>query len=162
MPLVRVNTSIVQNVIKNKDNVNAQIGESDKNDRCIVSTPLGLSILEIQGELNLPSRIPDDKDNCDVAYLQNFVTVDEIYEAVKFGRLVIEGESSAKATLFIGSSQRLLGKIVDLDPPLAVLKIPRKGELTNVSGNQERSDEIDMIDIIRKKIIFQERPLPIM
>ncbi|CAH6718346.1 chromosome transmission fidelity protein 8 [[Candida] jaroonii] len=116
------------------------LDQTIKNDS-IISTPYGLSILEIQGVLNLPSEPHGDAE---------FIKVDEIYDAVKFGRLQFDEKNEKKVTLFVSNSQRLLGTIEDLDVPLGVLKIP----------NEEST--ITMIDIIKKKIIFKQRPLPIM
>lgn len=115
----------------------------------VISTPLGLAIFEIQGELNLPSAEPHADANPE--YKANFAKVDEIYNAVKFGRLVIDKADESKVTLFIGKSQRLLGKISKLDPPLGVLRLSSKEE-----------GDIKMIDIVRQKVIFKDRPLPIM
>ena len=115
----------------------------------VISTPFGLVLLEIQGELNLPREVP--KDN-----LQDFISVDSIHHAVKFGRLQLDEKDPKKLTLFVGNSQRLIGDLVKLNPPLAVLKVPiDKTDLI-------KDKSIDMIDIIEKKLIFKERPLPIM
>lgn len=108
----------------------------------LISTPYGHLILEIQGELNLPTSRPADASD--------FVKVDDIYEAVRFGKLLFDDHDLSKVTLLIGKSQRLLGNMVELRPPLGVLRVP-KDKL-----------EVQMVDIVRKKIIFKQRPLPIM
>lgn len=113
----------------------------------IISTPYGLSLLDIQGVLNVPKDKIEGNE-----YLQ----VDDIYDAVKFGQLTFDSKDQTKVTLIIGNSQRLVGSIVKLDRPLGVLKIPINDNETN------ESPSIDMIEIIRKKIVFKQRPLPIM
>ncbi|ODV80842.1 uncharacterized protein CANTADRAFT_48270 [Suhomyces tanzawaensis NRRL Y-17324] len=122
----------------------------------VISTPFGLSILEIQGELNIPTE-PPASDHTDAEYVLNFITVDQVYHAVKCGNLEFDAADPKKATLFIGKSQRLLGSVVNLETPLAVLKVPLGG-----SSEQEENTQIQMVDIIRNKIIFKQRPLPIM
>ncbi|KAK6456820.1 chromosome transmission fidelity protein 8 [Scheffersomyces xylosifermentans] len=124
----------------------------------IISTPSGLSIIEIQGELNFPRDVPLNVtiDESNAEYIQNFVTVNDIRHAVKFGRLQFDEKDAKKVILFIGKSQRLLGTMVDLETPLAVLKIPVK------KNDDTTEDTISMIDIISKKIIFKQRPLPVM
>ncbi|EGW32087.1 uncharacterized protein SPAPADRAFT_50681 [Spathaspora passalidarum NRRL Y-27907] len=123
----------------------------------LISTPLGLTILEIQGELNLPTHVPNVAiTESNREYIENFIKVDEIYDAVKFGRLEIDADET-KVTLFIGKSQRLIGNIVKLDHPLAVLRVPVKTD--DMTDDDEK---IRLVDIVKKKMIFKQRPLPIM
>ncbi|CUM66158.1 uncharacterized protein PRCAT00003816001 [Priceomyces carsonii] len=119
-----------------------KILNSDEPDN-FVSTPYGLSLLEIQGDLNLPTNSLEDDPGT--------VKIDDIREAVKFGKLEIDEKDSSRITLYIGKSQRLLGSIVDLDTPLAVMKVPT-----------DESVDIEIVDVIKKKMIFKQRPLPIM
>ncbi|SGZ57260.1 CIC11C00000004303 [Sungouiella intermedia] len=118
---------------------------------CIISTPFGLLVLEIQGELNLPLSAPQDPASVDPEYLANFATVDDVYHAVKFGRMEFDAKDPSKVVLFIGNSQRLIGSVEKLREPLGVLR---------VSTNDDQS--MKFMDIIEKKVIFKQRPLPIM
>ncbi|EEQ40131.1 putative histone H4.2 [Clavispora lusitaniae] len=120
---------------------------------CIISTPFGLSLLEIQGELNLPESAPTETEGLDPDYVRNFAKVDDIYEAVKFGRLEFDEKDPQKAVLFIGKSQRLLGSVVTLKDPLGVLRVPTGDNPTQ---------NMKFVDLVYKKIIFKQRPLPIM
>lgn len=122
---------------------------------CVVSTPFGLSIVEIQGELNIPTNAPQDTEGLDPEYVSNFARVDDIYEAVRFGKMDIDEKNPAKVVLFVGKSQRLLGSVESLPTPLGVLRVP-------VGENTEGEKGIQIIDVIHKKIIFKQRPLPIM
>lgn len=118
---------------------------------CVVSTPFGLSILEIQGELNLPSAPPLNPAGVDPEYLGNFAKVDDIYDAVKFGQMEFDESNPSKVVLYIGKSQRLLGTVETLREPLGVLRVStREDKLMN------------FMDVVHKKIIFKQRPLPIM
>lgn len=129
--------------------LNGQVHESPEG--CFVSTPFGLSLLEIQGELNLPTHAPTDTQNPDPEYKANFATVDEIYEAVRFGNIQFDEKDPAKVVLIIGKSQRLMGSVVTLPKPLGVLRVP--------SGEEA---PMKIIDVIYKKLLFKQRPLPIM
>lgn len=104
-----------------------------------LSTPLGNTILEIQGDLEIPLQPQDDsrfsKHN------------DE--DIVRFGLLSI-GPDGKDATLFVGKKQRLLGSVVKLDTPLGLLKF------------DEKTGAVEMQDIFNYKVIFKNRPLPIM
>lgn len=110
-----------------------------------LTTPLGNAILEIQGELVLPEEKPDGLTEEEAA---KYVPLeDPNTHAIRFGKLEIEGN---KAVLYIGKTQRLIGDIKDVQPPLALLKF--NGE----------DGEVQVKDVIKKKIIFTGRPLPIM
>lgn len=127
---------------------------------CFVLTPYGLSIIEIQGELNLPASAPsaDTSADIDPEYMANFAKVDSVYDAIKFGRMVFDEKDQKKVVLFIGKLQRLLGVVESLREPLGVLKVPQR----SLEDEDTTEGGIEMIDIIDKKIIFRQRPLPIM
>lgn len=135
-------------------NVRRELNLPSKNNptnSCVVSTALGLLILEIQGELNIPLQIPDDLRGLDADYVSNFARVDEIYEAVRFGKMEFDQKNPSKVILFVGKSQRLLGSVETLREPLAVLRVPSK-----------KDEQMNIVDIVYKKIIFKQRPLPVM
>lgn len=126
----------------------------------VLSTPFGLSILEIQGQLVLPSSAPETESDTAVEGGNTFVKVENVdqklvcavRDAVQFGKLSFDEKDPSKVVLFIGTSQRLNGVVETLREPLAVLKVP----------SQDGDTDIRMVDIIYKKIIFKHRPLPIM
>lgn len=112
-----------------------------------ISTPDGLALLEIQGTLNLPTKVGDD---------HNLISIDDINQLIKFGSIEIE---NGKLTLFIGTSQRLIGKVEKIDPPFGLLEFP---ELEEGSDPGIEGAKVEMINIIDKKVVFRNRPLPIM
>lgn len=119
----------------------------------LIETPHGLSLLEIQGELNTPPEINALlADAFPQEYLDNYITIDKIYQGVKFGSLSFDATDSRKCTLFIGKSQRLMGSVVKLENPLLVLRLLSDPSKTDVS----------IVDTIYNKLIFKNRPLPIM
>ncbi|KAK6202784.1 chromosome transmission fidelity protein 8 [Scheffersomyces amazonensis] len=154
MPTARIDYHNAQEILTNNI-TNRGVIEEDG----IISTPHGLSIIEIQGELNLPSYAPSKEDYTEEHkdYYQNFIKIDDIYDAVKFGQIEYDAKDPQKVTLFIGRSQRLLGSLIDLDTPLAVLRIP-----VNKENSDNINENIKIIDVIKKKMIFKQRPLPIM
>lgn len=115
----------------------------------IISTPFGLVVVEIQGVLNLPKHVPAELN-------ENYIKIDDISYAIKFGKLEIDERDHNKITLYIGNSQRLIGTLEKLKTPLGVLKIPVD------QTDQVKDKSMEMIDIVEKKLTFKERPLPIM
>ncbi|MCH0629584.1 hypothetical protein JNB11_06385 [Kocuria palustris] len=105
-----------------------------------IATPQGRVLLDIQGVLNGPLAPPPPSDPA----AQNFITVDDIHTAVKFGRVEFNGN---RVTMYIGQLQRLEGQIVPLKVPLGVLRV---------------DDSISMVDVVKHKLTFTDRPLPIM
>lgn len=119
----------------------------------LVRTPLGLAMIEIQGELSIPHDIPLGYENSGLFQTfdipENLSSEERSMPCVKIGRLDFEGD---KVTMFVSTTQRLIGKIVKLDPPLGLLKLA-----ADADGQQ-----CQIVDIISAKIIFSSRPLPIM
>lgn len=151
MPTARLDCSLVPDIINsNSDN--------------LIFTSYGLTLLEIQGELNLPLQYPKGKPQTpeDFEYLNNFITINDIYHAVKFGNLVFDPHDDKKVTLFIGKSQRLLGNIVKLQTPLAILRIPTNRNGDDDDDMVDDKEDIKIVDIVKAKLIFKQRPLPIM
>ncbi|KAI5964290.1 uncharacterized protein KGF55_002232 [Candida pseudojiufengensis] len=143
--------------------------QDDNENKNIISTKYGSTLLEIQGELNLPSHKPKDITKLskeDQEKMSNFITIDNVYDAIKFGHLEFDSKDETKVTLFIGKSQRLIGNLVKLDIPLGILKIPKKqpdeSKMDIDFEEGEEEENIQMIDIIQAKLIFKQRPLPIM
>lgn len=100
-----------------------------------VWTPQGNVLLEIQGDLEI-SNVQADHEARLIGDKE-----------VRFGLLCVEGTN---ATMYIGKKQRLLGTVVELDTPLGVLRFSAPDK------------KVVLTDIIRSKIIFKDRPLPIM
>lgn len=94
--------------------------------------------------------------------MNNFITINDIYHAVKFGNLVFDPHDDKKVTLFIGKSQRLLGNIVKLQTPLAILRIPTNRNGDDDDDMVDDKEDIKIVDIVKAKLIFKQRPLPIM
>ncbi|ODV63567.1 Ctf8p ASCRUDRAFT_23115, partial [Ascoidea rubescens DSM 1968] len=135
-----------------------------------LSTRLGLVVIEIQGELNYPTRFPIDVDDDrgdenntedEERYIEEvigneYIADAKLKQAIRIGRLEID-EHFMKCILYIGKSQRLIGSIEKLENPIGLLKFPR---IFNDKDYQNK--KIEIIDIVNYKIIFKNRPLPIM
>ncbi|ODQ47232.1 hypothetical protein PICMEDRAFT_25890, partial [Pichia membranifaciens NRRL Y-2026] len=114
----------------------------------VVATPLGLALVEIQGELSIPKETPAGLSSPESREGGGSGDAEDV-EVVKFGRLELD-EELQRATLFISTTQRLIGTVEKIDPPLGVLKVVHAGQVC------------EMIDVVGTKIIFKHRPLPIM
>jgi chromosome transmission fidelity protein 8 len=119
-----------------------------------ISTPRGNAILEIQGLLNMPDAKPTGlaaQEEAKFLELEDHMfPADDDTSAIRFGKLELEGN---KATLLIGNSQRLIGDLKEIKPPLALIKF---------DNNDNEGSQVEIIDVIKYKLVFTGRPLPIM
>lgn len=120
------------------------IFSKDADTSTTINTPLGHVMIEIQGDLLYPSKRIDPENDVDCRFIRQ-----DGEDMVRFGILSYDLQTR-KATLFIGSKQRMLGQIVKIDPPLGVLKFDKE------------DGTVSLRDVIRYKILFKDRPLPIM
>lgn len=131
----------------------------------------GNILLEIQGDLIAPEyddNIQSTKDSGDdldtnSKYLKLQSDDDDftIKTALKIGKLELD-EAQKKVTLYIGTSQRLLGDLKKINPPLGLMRFENQNENNNGNNGNSMGKKVEIVDVIRWKIIFSGRPLPIM
>jgi len=150
----------------------------------LLQTPSGLAILEIQGTLNNPSSqealdtaADDNRSNPTV----NGQAGTTSPAASEIGRIVFPdwSESLAKddkkwmkrVYLYVGKHQRMTGEVRELKTPVAVIRRRGQEGLTDVdagdvdagdvtNGGEER-EELEIVEIVRHKILFAHRPEPV-
>lgn len=139
----------------------------------LLQTPSGLAILELQGTINIPSwsaaaaatddavdSLDNDKDTPDGKTIETEV-----------GRLMfpdyVDGMDAdnnnntkwmKRAYLFVGRYQRMTGEVKKLAKPLAVIQRRRQ---TTEEKQEEEGDELEIVEIIKYKIVFASRPEPV-
>jgi len=116
----------------------------------LLSTPLGLAILEVQGSLNLPARKADDED-IQLGRLEFPLLPETPQEAANH-----EGAWTKKVYFYVGQHQRLTGELKKLAKPLAVVRRRDNSGMAEEDGDVE--EELEIADIIRWKIFFGGRP----
>ncbi|KAH3900048.1 Ctf8p SCDLUD_004366 [Saccharomycodes ludwigii] len=113
-------------------------------DNILEHPQLGCILIEIQGDLEIDlHQFKEDPDR-----------------TMQFGKLEILDDNHV--VLFIGKKQRLLGHISKLDPPVALLKFSNSTEAINNSINNNKQSNVEILRIIKNKMVFRDRPLPIM
>lgn len=152
MPCTEIDYSDVKSIIGDADD--QQSSQQMADDR-IITTPFGLALLDIQGELIIPDHINEEPDSIPGGTGAH-ITIDEIYHAVRVGKLYINESNHREATLLVGKSQKLIGTVDDLKPPLAVMRIPNRDQ------EAQASEPVKIMDVLRKKVVFKNRPLPVM
>lgn len=124
----------------------------------LLQTPSGLALLELQGTINLPSTegiIEDEPD-----------TAQAVYET-PIGRLVFPeyvpgtvggGSWQKRVYLYVGKHQRLTGEVKKLPKAMAVI---RKRTVDKAAVRDVEQDELEIVEIVKWKIIFSLRPEPV-
>jgi chromosome transmission fidelity protein 8 len=136
----------------------------------LLQTPSGLALLEIQGDINLPSH--DDEDAITSTENNGISTAQE----TPIGRLIFPDYDAAhpasmawmkRVYMYVGKHQRLTGEVKKLPKAIAVIrKRPGTGqdgeEMEIVEGDgSESKEELEIVEIIKFKIIFSARPEPV-
>jgi len=135
----------------------------------LLQTPSGLALLEIQGTLHThPPKL--NSNESDVDSMETFV-----------GRLVFpfygpdasdaENHSWMKRVyLYVGKHQRLTGEVQKLPKAIAVIRkrettaskvMELEGKDTLAEREESLREELEILEIIKYKILFAARPEPV-
>ncbi|KAH9949995.1 Ctf8-domain-containing protein [Amylocystis lapponica] len=109
-----------------------------------------------------PQLIPFGSDEVVLIELQGTLEVEGVKEGQTVGKLSVD-TATKKSTLFIGH-HLLEGKLVKLPKPLAVLHRPTQDSTDQMdlstSQRTESQVEWDVVTVVRHKIVFSKRPMP--
>lgn len=126
----------------------------------LIQTPSGLALLELQGTINLPQPDPE------LEGLSPEIPIGRI-TFPDFNHNALDPSSTSwmkRVHLYVGQHQRLTGEVKKLPKALAVIrKRQADGEdsiMTEVDG-QETSGDLEVVDIVKYKLIFSHRPEPV-
>jgi chromosome transmission fidelity protein 8 len=131
----------------------------------LLHTPSGLAILDLQGTFHFPPS-SDTTDSTQVGKL-----VFPLYNPA------LNDPSDTKwmkrVYMYVGKGQRMTGECKKLGKPLAVVRkrerrvedgdVDMKGVDENGEGEGEggREEELEIVEIVRYKIVFSHRPEPV-
>lgn len=146
----------------------------------LLQTPSGLAILEIQGTLNFPTSVPDEDDDDADADTEMQEDQTETHSKKKIietelGKItfpdysdISDPESTKwmkRVYLYAGRYQRMTGEVKKLPKPLAIIQRRQQGEQSSdadlAHNTNSQPDELEIVDVIKYKIIFASRPEPV-
>jgi chromosome transmission fidelity protein 8 len=110
----------------------------------LLHTPAGLAILEIQGSLHIPQS-SNEAGSTDIGKL--------VFPLYNPQSPVEDVGWMKKVHLYVGKHQRLTGEVKKLGKGKCV-GVVRKGD----AGEEEW---LEIVDVVRYKILFQGRPEPV-
>ncbi|KAK6359247.1 hypothetical protein TWF696_000410 [Orbilia brochopaga] len=121
----------------------------------LLRLPTGLAILELQGDINYPD--PQESDaNINFTTVGNLIFPDATPEST-------DPKELKRVWLYVGKHQRLTGEVKALPKPLGVLRKKQRQEadMNSAADGHDDTTELEIVDIIRHKIIFSKRPEPV-
>lgn len=128
----------------------------------ILHTPSGFALLELQGTINIPSN--SSSESMLITDHHDSATTEE----TPIGRLVfpdyeegVAGQECMKtAYLYVGNNQRLTGEVKKLPKALAIIR-KRDADTGVWSHGVDDEAELEIVDLVRFKIVFASRPEPV-
>jgi chromosome transmission fidelity protein 8 len=136
----------------------------------VLQTPYGLALLEIQGTINFPTSDTDES----TAGQQ--MSSDGADQEMPIGHLIFPGyspdteaSSSTSRTkhvyLYVGKYQRLTGEVKKLPKAIAIIRKRVNGDGggsgTTSMEMDDQAEELEIVDIVKWKIMFSQRPEPV-
>jgi chromosome transmission fidelity protein 8 len=132
----------------------------------LLQTPTGLALLEIQGTIHFPQPQPSEvhssttspSTQTPIGTLQ-FPDYDPSQPEDKKWMM--------RVYFYVGEHQRLVGAVKALGKPLGVVRRRADGEgagddaMDGVRRDGEATEELEIIEIVRWKIVFGGRPEPV-
>ncbi|EOD47365.1 putative sister chromatid cohesion protein ctf8 protein [Neofusicoccum parvum UCRNP2] len=117
----------------------------------LLHTPSGLAILEIQGTIHSSAAHPDP----DAAPPNTHMPVGKLVFPLYSPSDPPENTAWMKRVhMYVGKHQRMTGEVKKLPKPLGVIR--RKP-----GGEEDGQEELEIMEIIRHKIVFSSRPEPV-
>jgi chromosome transmission fidelity protein 8 len=137
----------------------------------LLQTPSGLALLELQGTINLPAhQIEDATDSIDVNGTGSS-------QETPIGRLMFPNyhpdtqEPGSKEWMksvyfYVGKHQRLTGEVKKLPKAIAIIRKRRADDIegsaaTAVMPGDDKPEELEIVEIVKWKILFSQRPEPV-
>lgn len=131
----------------------------------LLHTPSGLALLEIQGTINMPTTQALLETETENTMETDLPTSHETpIGRIVFPDMLTEDDKkdpikSKRVYLYVGKHQRLTGEVKKLVTPLGIIR-RRDTSLREKNGDWD-GEELEIVDIVRWKILFSTRPEPV-
>ncbi|KAK3490768.1 Ctf8-domain-containing protein [Neurospora hispaniola] len=126
----------------------------------LIQTPTGLALLELQGTLNMRDFDPSSTEQITPIPVGRIDFPDYQPNSLTFDPN--DKKWMKRVYMYIGEHQRLHGEVKGLGKAMGVVRRRRVRQKEGVNGEgEEEKEELEVLDIIRYKIVFGTRPEPI-
>lgn len=126
----------------------------------LLQTPSGLALLELQGTINLPAAAEEGSQQ------QPHISIGRLdFPDYRPDSITFDASSTAwmrRVYMYVGQHQRLTGEVKKL--PRAVGVVRRRQLLQQGgggAGEDDRAEELEVVEIVKYKIVFSSRPEPV-
>lgn len=138
----------------------------------LLRTPSGLAILELQGTINIPKSSTGTTEEDAPEGSQTPAIETELGKIMFPDYSDLDPENTKwmkRVYLYAGQYQRMTGEVKKLAKPLALVQRRAKAiandrgdnsDMDNLENNN-KGDELEIVEIIKYKIIFASRPEPV-
>jgi len=121
-------------------------------------------MLELQGTINMPTiEPPEPPADTQIGASQQTAIGSLVFPDYVTSDLSGSNAWMKRVYLYVGQHQRLTGEVKKLPKPMAVIrrKDPEAGAIGNGEVKAVIDDELEIVEIVRWKILFSSRPEPV-
>lgn len=128
----------------------------------LLQTPSGLALLELQGTINLPEAEVGDGSQ----QQQAPTAIGRLdFPDYRPDSITFDASSTAwmrRVYMYVGQHQRLTGEVKKLPRAVGVVRRRQQGGGGGAGDHDdERADELEVVEIVKYKIVFSSRPEPV-
>jgi chromosome transmission fidelity protein 8 len=129
----------------------------------LLHTPSGLALLELQGTINFPAPDPSAPSTSSLVGTLVFPHYDPAADKE-------DTKWMKRVYLYVGKNQRMSGEVRKLGRPFAVIRrverdkdvdMDMDGVMRGGEAGHAGEDELEIVEVVRYKIVFSLRPEPV-
>ncbi|KAG6359813.1 hypothetical protein INS49_010866 [Diaporthe citri] len=129
----------------------------------LLQTPSGLALLELQGTINLPAAEGGGDGS---EQQQPHISIGRLdFPDYRPDSITFDASSTAwmrRVYMYVGQHQRLTGEVKKLPRAVGVVRRrQREGGAGGGGGGDDRAEELEVVEIVKYKIVFSSRPEPV-
>jgi len=127
----------------------------------LIQTPSGLALLELQGTINLPEEQQQPQQDGQP----------QEQHPIPIGRIHFpdynpndpseEGPWMKRVWLYVGKHQRLSGEVKEMPRAMAVVRKQRKEDGNMAQEGEGGAEELEVVEIVKYRLVFSQRPEPV-
>ncbi|KAE9984411.1 hypothetical protein BLS_002442 [Venturia inaequalis] len=119
----------------------------------LLQTPSGLALIELQGTIHIPKPTAEEMDVDDSKYRIDTPVGRLVFPQYQLTNPASDTAWMKRVHLYIGQNQRMTGEVKKLPKPMGVMR--------KKAGLESGLEELEIVDVVRHKIVFSNRPEPV-
>jgi len=127
----------------------------------LLQTPSGLAILEIQGTIHAPPPTTTSSGTSSDAQPPHTPIGTLVFPDYSPSDPADDTKWMKRVYLYVGRHQRMTGEVRKLARPVGMVKRRVGAENIEVQGNATKGEELEIVEVVRYKVVFSSRPEPV-